>query len=280
MLNRENIVLIDLDRTILNDNYEIIGEKLLKQIIRLATTAGLKIGINSDSPLITIEYFSEILGINGPLIFEMGGYSMDGTISDLSEAARPLFKKIREKIFEALKETTNTLVSVDRDRIKEKRRNEKYPGYNHIIFINPLRDLSFGMWIESVKVDGTTFLDEIFFNEIKNIVLEIVKKIIPLSQMDFDFSPQYGVIIIKLKEYSSKTKPATALGTRFMIGDSISDLIRNEFTTTLAVANASLKLKRSLKPNGYPYELISRSEYGYGVAEHLLNILKYLGKTK
>jgi hypothetical protein len=249
--------------------------------------------------------FAAMFGVEGPLVYEMGGtyFAQEKINLVLDTEVLNFFPGFRDKFYAEAKrrfpDTEKILhkISKENDRNKEKREAVKYPGFDRGIFINPFRLLSFGLWAEGIKrSDGTTFLSPEFHQQVDALVKEMLIRELgfpdeaALKELyDYDFNPDYGVTIVKKKVLSSKTPPIQAIlslapdfqGHAYMVGDSLADFIEDPKVTTLAVANAKQELRAKLDaqtvllPQGITR--ISQETYTQGLIEHFEHIADSLG---
>jgi len=295
------VVFFDLDKTALDDRYNPINLEGITRVISSLQNKGVIIGIHSDTPRQSLLQFAKIFGVKGPLIYELAGIHFQEQDLDivLDVRAMEFFRGFRNRFFEeALKRFPDSadlknFISKTIDRNKEKREGVRYPGYDRGLFINPYRLLSFGLWAEGVtKATGETYINPEFHQRVDALAKELLMAELGYSDegefrrdYDYDFSPEYGVTIVKKRVLSSKTPPIQHLLTLvegyqkpiIMIGDSGADFIDDPRVITFGVANSKPELKEKLQevttalPFGLKTNLASKT-YTDGLIE-LLSVI-------
>lgn len=71
ILPKNKLVLIDLDKTLIDTNYQPNDGRINSEIKRLQN-GGWQLGLSSDTPLLTLQRWSDIFGMSGPIIAERG----------------------------------------------------------------------------------------------------------------------------------------------------------------------------------------------------------------
>lgn len=293
------IVLMDLDGTIIDENYAISNLEGLKQKIGQLQEAGVLVGLHSDTPRTSLLQFAQMYGIQGPLIYEMAGIHLPEFNLDivLDPSEKDFFTALREKLYEAAKtsfvdtEDIKHLISRERDKNKEKREVSVYPGYQYGLFINPFREFSLGFWIERYDTDGTPFVDPDFHQRVNDLVASVLARDFPNLQNNSLYFYQNpiddGTSIVRPAHLHTKTPPIQTLltigdyqGPVYMIGNTKSDFISDKRVTTLGVGNSDHALIELIVNDGriLPTGInrISQGKFVDGVIEHLNAILSSL----
>lgn len=70
-LPSDRLILLDLDKTLVNENYNLTDRAVLGEIERVQDL-GWALGFNSDTPLEPLKVWSRQFGLNGPILAENG----------------------------------------------------------------------------------------------------------------------------------------------------------------------------------------------------------------
>lgn len=288
------IVLMDLDGTVIDENYAVKNLRGLKRAIALLQEANILVGLHSDTPRTSLLQFAQMYGIQGPLIYEMAGIHLPGFDSDivLEPSVKDFYTVLRDKFFEVAKsrlfdtENIRYIISKDRDKNKERREKVTYPGYGFGVFINPFRQFSLGYWTEEFDSQGVPHNDVDFHNVVDDLLRECLSdSSIPVEGLYFyRNSVEDGTTIIRPSKLQTKLPTIHTLLTIgeyqkpvYMIGNTKSDYIPDSRVITLAVGNADQALtdliqkdEKALSPR---IQRIARRTYTNGVIEHLNSIL-------
>lgn len=278
----KKIVLLDLDGTVLNRDYQItVPEKIFKSSIKKFQSSKFVIGISSDSAADTIVKFMQVHGIIGPVIAEKGAFliikakGFTNGVNTISETVS--FTTIRKILLKKFYENVNTLTVIgDVNRLSrffQKIPNDAGSVAKRAVLINGMRRGSLSFYAYGSK-EGHWQKDARALKEVLAEVLEIIKKNFPALKNNIfvDLNSEYGICIIHHKN----TKKALALpgikkkydGYRiFVIGDSVGDFYSNRLVTHCAVANASAEYKKVCS-------IVAKKEYSAGVIELLEKIAR------
>ncbi len=86
----DKMALFDLDMTLIDSNYQLTHDNFSKVALR-AIESGWSLGLSSDTPQLSMEFWRQQLGFNGPLIVEKGAaFVHDGVVESSIEDAKGL----------------------------------------------------------------------------------------------------------------------------------------------------------------------------------------------
>lgn len=264
------MVLIDLDRTLIDEDYQ-LREAGLVDAIRQKRAEGWEIGLNSDTPLPTLNWWWHQLDMNGPIVCEKGAevvYPEDDGLVVLTKAA-VLIDAAKADIVETLMQRSGTIF-LHGDATGFVRSVRSLPGVlaNSLVCYNGLRKYSIGFFVRGVAKDGTLVLDE----KLAQAVVDAVRHHVPRSDLltPGELDPAYCFYYINPADVS---KGAASLRVfedchvdrRVIIGDSMSDFVESDSVELCAVGNGSPSFLRLCSR-------VAKGHYASGVREILLGL--------
>lgn len=239
----DRVALLDLDGTLIDDNYQ-LNDPGINSAIATLQSQGWKVGLSSDTPLKGLQVWAERFGMNGPLIAEKGAIvEVDGkTFVDESDEAA--FLESRTKIEERLAELGVKIwegnpAEAIRDGLKIGNSGDIY------VLVNTLRTCSLGLFVREVDQSGNLYIN----NELTTSLIDELRDLFPpFDDLQEDLNHTFGLLI------ASRGKVAKRFGTQAlmqeqglkqvaMIGNSMTDYIGSDIALHYAVSNASDEFK-------------------------------------
>lgn len=218
---------------------------------------GWVLGLNSDTPLLALEKWSDSLGLLGPIIAEKGGVVMFGKQTYFDKELEEKFKQSKNQIINAARNIPNLFIW-EGDQVDLIRRNTKLPdaALSTAILVSNLRLISISFHIRRVDFDGTLINDKEVF---KNVIGKLHSSYPIIKDLEIDENPEYGIVILSSakinKRAGVKSVMELASWTQIgMVGDSNSDFIGHDIATQYAVSNSSNEYKQKsdfLATNSY-----------------------------
>ena len=244
-MSGEKLVMIDLDATLIDRNYEVTDQGIYKAIAE-TQAAGWIVSLNSDTPLSPLKRWRERFRANGPIIAERGAVieAPGGTIMSTVDADR--VSSARQILTTRLSELGlqpwlgNPVEAISNDlRMK--------PSANIAVLINDQSQCSLRYHVRAIAADGSLKQDEDAFQ----YVYSQCKNIQPAYGPDImiDANPDHSVVILSRKSDTKRQGARTLLASLLplrviMIGDSMNDFVGADLAEHYAVANASQDFKQ------------------------------------
>lgn len=238
----EQLVLLDLDETILDTSYS-ITDVAIYDSIRLAQKEGWVLGLSSDRAYQGIAAWRERLGLNGPIIAERGAMVQhEGHI--LYTCDDEGYVDSRNKISEYLKSEGIVVVEGDPYHILRSKQLLAAPG-EVVVVINTLREYSLGFYVRQAEEGGALSIK----NDLTDNIADKARKLFPaLTNPLEDINHDYGVIIVSNGEVTKRKGTQELLkimqlGSCAIIGNAISDYVGSDLALHYAVADATKGFK-------------------------------------
>jgi len=274
---RNNLFLIDLDLTLIDQNYlPTIPLPEFKKVVEQRKNAGDVFGLISDTPYETLKQRMEEFQFHGPVISEKGA-----VITWPSGRQQVTFKDtidwplLKERLLEALKKSFPKAYFIETGyRVFLKSPQNIPAGSNMVVIVNPYRKHSFGIHIRGVNSSRQIVEDRAIFEEVSTALKDSLKHYYVNQAIDIDLNPLYSVII--LSDPRVEKKLAIPLIRKnyqnyqiVAIGDGRSDASLKGYVDILcAVGNATGDLKAVA-------DIIAKTL----VTEGVLEILKLFSRT-
>lgn len=245
-LPQNKVLFFDLDKTLIDESYQIQNPDVIKSMEELQRR-GWILGLNSDTPISALKKWSELFGLEGPIIAEKGGIIMFDKHIYFDQQLQQEFEKSRENIITAAKNIPNIFVW-EGDQVELLKQKEKLPqaALSTAILISNLRLLGISFHIRKVDANGNLINDKEKFREITNILHSSYPNI---ENLEIDENPEYGIVILSSSRNSKRegVKKVMELASWInvgMVGDSITDYLGHDIATQYAVANSSDEYKQ------------------------------------
>lgn len=238
----DNVVLSDLDGTLIDKSYQLTSPGLVEATTRVQNE-GWTLGLSSDTPHKALEVWRDRLNIQGPIIAEKGAVVEveRGLLYDRVE--HNAFAETREEIERDLSNKGFVLwhgnpVEALRESISIGSSGEQ------IALINNLRLCSLGLFFRRVDRSGRLIIDP----ETTNMAMSDMRQFYPSFPVDEDFNEDLGLLIVaregtNKRSGTQKFMQHEGLSEVGMVGDSIADYLGSDIAKHYAVANASSSYK-------------------------------------
>jgi len=262
------VVLIDLDRTLLDEEYR-VGDPTVADTIKRMRNEGWQIGLTADAPLLTLLAFWNHLGMNGPVVLEKGAaawYPEDDAVVTFTKS-HSIIVKGKPAVLSAILKMENTMM-VYGDSTNFVRVVHELPGVlnSTLIAFNGLRQYSIGFHIRRIeKGTGRLLLDV----DLAHDVIKQLREHFPVSDLlsEGELLTEYGFFHISPTDVSKASGTLAAFEgcraeRRVVIGDSVDDIVHGGGVELLAVGNAHPELKAAASK-------VAGSSYATGVKELL-----------
>jgi len=267
-LPTDKLILIDLDKTLIDPQYQITDESVIGEIERVQSL-GWNLGLSSDTALEPLKIWRKRFHLNGPLIAEKGSVVW---LPDGRESAKAdyeiFFTSLRSNLMKKLSEERIPFVFGDVTQFL--RNHPQLPGMvdQRLVLIQAYRRYSMNFYGRALDVQGNLIID----NDLTQQIIDKLQGLIKAQpfEIEEDYNPEYGIFIlaprsVNKREGTLKMLELLGLEKVGIIGDSESDLIGEDIAVHYAVGNARPELKRQAV-------YVSSSEYTRGVKEILSRI--------
>jgi len=272
------MILLDLDKTILDINMQITDLRIIEEIARLQAD-GWRIGLNSDRHFNSVMHFQRILQTNGPIIAEKGNIvRLSPNVSSsgyLVDARRDHFESLYMRFVNSLRRNDSQILVTSGDTMDWLRilRPLKEDPAKPVVIVNGERQYSFAFYAK--------LLDPTGFSLNPKLMSLLVERAVNMFREILGVTP---IIDVNLHEYcacilhhpdSSKTQGIKTLQGLInidflaIVGDSDSDIIDLPRVIHTAVANATDNLKARSK-------FVSQKKLATGAIE----CLQFIEKTR
>jgi len=259
---KNKVLFFDLDKTLIDKDYQITDTRIIDSMGEMQVR-GWVLGLNSDTPLSSLEIWSKRFGLKGPIIAEKGGVVMFNGEMHFNRDLQETFRKSRNEILEMAKKLPNSFVW-EGDQVELIRRGEKLPeaASSTAILISNLRKIGTSFHIRKVESDGKLINDRQTYDNTLNKLRGSYPKI---SNLEIDENPEYGIVILSSSEVNKrigmmsvmKLASWTQIG---MVGDSDSDFVGHDIAVQYAVANSKDNYKQKA-------DFLAKGTYTTGVKE-------------
>lgn len=240
------LMLVDLDKTLIDPSYQITDSEIIDEISRVQSF-GWQVGLSSDTPLDALKNWRQRFGLNGPIIAERGEivWLPDGKEFVINEA-EDFFGNLRQTFIAHLVKERASFVHGDVTQLL--RTNPALPDMidPRMILIQAHRRCSLTFYGRRISNDGKLTID----NDLVNNLVSITRNIVGDPPFDLleDHNPEYGIYILSPKSVDKRSGTLRLIETLGiasvgMVGDSSSDIVGNDIAHHYAVGNAKQELK-------------------------------------
>lgn len=249
------LVLLDLDNTLIDANYNLtVAEDEIRTEVRALANRDIRIGLCSDSAVITLRQWSERLGLTGPIVAERGAVIWD-PVQQREEAievsATSWFCELRQlfvgKILRNFPGATIMIGDATRfvkDRIVSTALTEQ------IFAVNGFRTASFSFFACRLTQERTVIVpDAKLLARASAIVSDTIESLgRAKSDLYWDENSIYGILIVHANT-TEKWRGVSVLMDRLkpeqtiMVGDGMSDFLGLQNVLQYAVGNADPRYK-------------------------------------
>lgn len=249
-MKSKQVLLLDIDKTLIDIRYQLTDANVVSAIADLQA-AGWEVGLHSDTPIPRIAYWHERLGLNGPMIAELGNCIVDSreqvvfSRDDLQQGMNQLRALFVDHLVQEHCQLTTLLgdVSVNKDMLYALA--PVWPKEYSFVLVHGLRSYSFGMYALKIKRRTLVYDLErlkVLAEQARGLFVQVFDE-----EPFFDLNEDYGICI--LQSLSARkgqvVAPLRDLGyqTVVMAGDSMSDNLGNPDVLQCAVGNAGSEYK-------------------------------------
>lgn len=240
------LAFVDIDDT-LRDKHGRINDPRINDSIRRAQAANWVIGICSDTPMQRVAERRDQFGMNGPLVAERGAVISRGGKLHFEPVTAGYFQNIRDDITQDLS-TKGLRVTIMYPQDFES--SGELPGKRGepIIFVNPFRICSVGLWARRFNGRGRLDTDD----KLTRQLAALIRPHLPQKDLFYDVNYDYGVVVGSplrpnksdgLYRAKSLCGIKVRTGTAAMIGNCMYDLTENNLH--YAVGNADPDFKQA-----------------------------------
>lgn len=262
------LMLVDLDKTLIDSNYQITDLGVIDEIARIQSR-GWQVGLSSDTPLDALKNWRRRFGLNGPIVAERGAIVW---LPDEKEFVIPkaedFFSNLRQTLIARLVKERVSFVHADVTQLL--RTNPILPDMidPRMILIQAHRRCSLTFYGRRISEDGKLTID----NDLVSNLVSVTRNIVGEPPFDLleDHNPEYGIYILSPKSVDKRSGTLRLMETLGIasvgrVGDSSSDIVGKDIAYHYAVGNAKPELKAVS-------EYISLALYTAGVVDILRQI--------
>jgi len=264
------LMLVDLDKTLIDSNYQITNQGIFDEITRVQSL-GWQIGLSSDTPLESLKVWRGRFGMNGPILAERGAviWSPGKPEIVINPEAEQFFTSLRLALIQQLAFNRINFFHGD---VTQFIRNK--PVLNEmvdprLILIQAYRRCSLNFYGKKILPDGALDID----NNLTKQTVELTNRLMetPPFEVEEDYNPDYGICIFSPKQMTKRLgtiRLLTDLDLKKVgiIGDSTTDIVGIDIAFHYAVGNA----KPEFKNNSV---FVAQNSYTSGVIE-ILKLIK------
>lgn len=268
-LPNSKLLLLDLDKTLIDAKYQIVDERIFSEIQRVQSL-GWQLGLSSDTALEPLLGWRKRFGMNGPTIAEKGSvvclpYGTEFTMRE----AQNFFLTLRNKFSDHLIENKIPFLFGDVTQFIRNKPILNEMADNRLVLLQAYRRCSLSFYGRSIDENGALQIDN---GLTKSMVLQTQRLFGGSApfELEEDFNPDYGIYILAPKSTNKRMGTASLIKSFGvdrvgMIGDSGSDILGKDIAFHYAVGNAKDELKKVA-------DYTATSEYTSGVVEILSKI--------
>ncbi len=209
----DKLVLLDLDRTIIDSSYQLgMHDSEFAERVKSAESQGIIVGLNSDSPAETLMMYAKKWRMNGPIICERGAFFMYGGKKVTVNKEACGFERLRHEFISMLSDQEprdNLIVLGDVNGIAMSSREFGICSSKRAVLINGLRTHSLSFFVRSMRGRLEPNADE--FDHVTQLLFNCMKSCTCIDYFDFDLNHEYGFCGVHHKA-TSKTNGVAALG--------------------------------------------------------------------
>lgn len=249
------LILLDLDNTLIDADYRLtVPENEFRTVVQELASKDVRVGLCSDSAVITLRQWADRLGLTGPIVAERGAVVWDSArqtenILDIEETT--WFRDFRESFINAVMRNFPGAAIMIGDATRfVKDRGVNAALTQHVFAINGFRVASFSFFACRPKNDQSALEpDSELLERASELAAEIAvtygkKK----EDLFWDENSQYGILIM----HASTTEKWRGVSTlidqlkpeqTIMVGDGISDFLDLPHVAQYAVNNADPRYK-------------------------------------
>lgn len=249
------LVLLDLDNTLIGADYNLtVSEDELRTTVSGLSKRDIRIGLCSDSALITLRQWSKRLKLTGPIVAERGAVIWDPiqqTEELIGTSTTGWFRELRELFVSKILRDfpCATIILGDATRFVKDRAMSSFLT-EKIFAVNGFRTASFSFFAFRPNQDRTSIVpDAELLDSASSIVSDTIESLgMTKSNLFWDENPMCGILIVHALT-TKKWRGVSALMDRLkpekvvMVGNGMSDFLELQNVLQYAVGNADPRYK-------------------------------------
>ncbi len=267
---KSKFVMMDLDNTLIDRKTQQLNSDKLMPTIARVQSAGWTIALNSDTPLTSLEIWSDRFGIGGPIIAEKGGLVKIGkelvyAKPEIAEMFQASFNLVTERL---MRLNMNVVLGSPVEIIFKGRQYSNRSG-ERFVFANDLRKTSLGLFVLKTDESGKLVPD----GESTQKVFDAIQDRLPDFPTIQKWKSNDGGLIVVSDGEINKRNGSLLVMRRMgieeagMVGDSTFDYVGADVAKHYAVGNADAEFKSKA-------DYIAEAKLTEGVVEILNGLLR------
>lgn len=248
-LPSDKVILLDLDKTLIDSSYNITDPAITDEIQRVQGN-GWKLGLISDTPLETLLAWNNQLHMNGPIMAERGAVIYDsGETEILFPSEQRYFEALKTKFIDDLAGDRLPFYHGDITRFLNNSPVLTGTLEDTLILVNGYRRCSFSAYSRKIDESGKLQIDLDSLEELRNRLNTASANIQRGFTVHEDVNPDYGIVILSPEAVNKRNATKIWMeknGIRQVgiIGDSGTDILGNDIAIHYAVGNATEEFKK------------------------------------
>lgn len=261
------IILIDLDKTIIDKNYQITDESLLP-VLQKAQEEGWVIGLSSDTPLAALKIWAKRLGVSGPILAERGAVIYDQGKETFTRSVAHDFYLSRVRCTQLIQQHPEIQIQTG-NPVEFLRKDPQVEPNQKWFFLNTFRQVSLSFHTRVSDAQGNLVINPAFHRQIA----KLLRKLYPqYPDLDVEENDEYGIVLVSRLSNNKRNGTQELMKQNewqkiAMIGDSMGDYVGKDLVIQYAVGNA--------KPDYIAHsDYIAEAEYSTGVKEIIEKLIQ------
>lgn len=249
------LILLDLDNTLIGADYRLtVSENEFRTVVQELANKDIRVGLCSDSAVITLRQWADHLGLTGPIVAERGAVIWDSakqTEQIIEPSKTAWFRDFRESFINAIMRNFigSTLMIGDATKfIKDPCMNAALT--QQVFAINGFRVASFSFFACRPKNDYSMLEPDSELLKRASVLVEKMLIVCGKKKEDlfWDENSPYGILILHAQTTEKWRGISTLIDQlapeqTFMVGDGISDFLNLPHVAQYAVGNADSSYK-------------------------------------
>lgn len=249
-LPSSRLILIDLDKTLIDATYQVTNIRIYDEIKRVQAL-GWQLGLSSDTPLEPLRRWLNEFGLNGPIVAERGALLKlrDGKEISAHESGE-YFSELKRTLSDYMTQQRIPFFYGDATQLIRNDLNLLNMVDDHIVLLQAYRRHSLGFYTRKVDATGKLTPDNDGLLSMMHTVQRMIGS--PSFRLVEDINPEYGIYILSPEEVSKRTATLILMKELGifeigMIGDSTTDILGEDIAIHYAVGNARDEFKKISK---------------------------------